>query len=32
MSVRSIVAQYDGLLEINQDQDRFCVSVLLNIP
>lgn len=32
MSVRNIVAQYDGLLEINQDQDRFCVSVLLNIP
>lgn len=31
-SVRSIVAQYDGLLEITQDQDRFCVSVLLNIP
>lgn len=31
-SVRSIVAQYDGVLEINQDQNRFCVSVLLNIP
>lgn len=31
-SVRSIVTQYDGLLEITQDQNRFCVSVLLNIP
>lgn len=31
-SVKNIVEQYEGLLEIEQDDGWFCVSVLLNIP
>ena len=31
-SVRSIVEQYEGILEMDQNNGWFCVSILLNIP
>ena len=31
-SVKNIAAQYDGIFEINLENDVFCVSVMLNIP
>lgn len=31
-SVKSIVAHYDGLMETTEEENLFCVSLMLNIP